>query len=341
MLPQILTQKFITGVVRAFPQQAYIGSELLPIVGVPGLETMWDVINKDNGMAPFVAMDAESPLADKAGIERAFSELASIREKEVINESDLLALRLPGEADVISGLVNTQRASAETEIRRKADRLTGRVYTRVEWMRWQALSVGSITYDDKKVKFTVPFGIPADHIITLTLTDRWSDTTNSDPLEDLTNAIELIMLDAGYTPTRAYVGNNVPKYLAQNEKIRSLIKYNSKVESLINTQTVLSYLGDILGLSMKRYAAQYQSSGTDTFLLGADKVVITCEPKQADGETLGDVASGPAKANNFETGIYGWAIEEEDPWVTFVGSGIHAFPRIRHPKWIVIINVNG
>jgi hypothetical protein len=342
MLPAILSKKYLTGIAREYPTQAQIGADILPLVDVPGMETMWDIILTDSKLAPFVAVDAESPVADKAGIQRGFSELATIREKEIIKEGDLLSLRLPGEAGEMTGLVNTQRATADEKIRETITRMTSRVMSRVEWMRWQALSAGAIAYDDNRVIFSVDFGIPKDHIITLTSTDEWSDLTNSDPIDDLNDWIELVTLDAGYVPTRAYVGNSVPAYLANNAKIRDILKYNGRVESLINTRTVLGYLGDILGLSFQRYATQYQDgTGTGTFFLGADKVVIICEPRQADGESLGDVATGPAAANDWSPGIYSWVKEETDPWATFIGSGICAFPRIRHPKWILIANVNG
>jgi hypothetical protein len=340
MLPAILTTRYLTGVARDYPVQGFLGSDILPLADVPGMETMWDIILKDAKLAPFVALDAESPLAGKVGLERAFSELAAIREKELLKEGDLLSLRMAGEAGEMAGLVDTQRATAEQKIRDTVTRMTARVMSRVEWMRWQALSVGTIAYDDNKVIFSVDFGVPADHIVTLTGEDKWDDATNSDPLVDLNTWIELITLDAGYVPTRAYIGNSVPGYLVENSKVRDLLKYNGRPEALINTRSILGYLGDIVGLNAQRYATQYQDgSGTSQFLLDPDKVVIICEPRQADGETLGDVATGPAKANNWAPGIYSWSKEEQDPWATFIGAGIHAFPRIRHPKWILIATV--
>jgi hypothetical protein len=133
-----------------------------------------------------------------------------------------------------------------------------------------------------------------------------------------------------------YVGINIPGYLVNNAKIRDLLKYNGVIESLISTSKVLGYLGTILGLKIEEYSASYQAdNGTATYFLGANSFVLMCEPRQVDGEMLGDMATGPAKANNFQTGIYSWVKEEEDPWETFVGVGIHAFPRIFHPSWIM------
>lgn len=343
MLPDFLTQRFLTAVVREFPTQAFIGQEILPVAETAAFEAMWDIITKDAKLAPFVALNAESPLADKAGFKRAFSELADIRIKEMLNEDDLLALREPGQADVvIEGLAEARSASAERTVRRTMDRMTARVWGSVEWMRWQVLSTGYIAYDDNKVKFNIDFRIPSDNKILLTGTNQWSDLTNSDPLADIVEWMEYIRVLTGRVPTMAYVGSNVVGYLVQNEKIRTLLKGSDQVVNILNPNTVLNYIGSLVGLKIQRYDTQYQNdSGVDTRFLNADYFVMLPDTRQADGEILGDIATGPAKANNFAPGIYSWIKEEEDPWVTFVGAGIHAFPRIYHPDWILTANVKG
>lgn len=343
MLPAFMTQKFLTRTVREFPVEAFVGQDILPIVGVPGLNTMWDIINKDAKLAGFVAINAESPLADKAGMERGFSELADIRIKERFDEDELMALREPGQADVVlEGLAETRRAVAERSLATALQRMTARVNGRVEWMRWQALSTGSISYDDGKVIFSVDFGIPGTHVITLTGTDRWDDLDDSDPLSDITDWVELIRADTGRAPDRMYVGSNIAKYLVNNEKIRALLAGTSGITSLLSLNTVLNLIGQLVGLRIERYDTTYQDgSGTDTRFLDADTVVLMPNPRQSDGEVLGDMASGPAKANNWETGLYAWVKEEEDPWATFIGAGIHAFPRLYHPGWIVAADTCG
>lgn len=343
MLPDFLTTRFITGVIREYPAQAFIGSEILPLEGVASMETVWDVIKKDAKLAPFVAMNAESPMAEKADFARVIQDLACIREKEMLNEDELLNIRELGSPDMIAegGLEATRQAAALNYIRRTTDRMAARVTSRVEWMRWQAISVGAIAYDDNKVKFSVSTGIPDTHIVSKTGNAQWSDLANSDPIKDIATWMELVLKDTGRPVTRIYVGNNVPAYLAGNAKVRDLFKQNGVILSLVNPATVLETIGSIMGVKIQRYATFYQDGATDTNFLAADQVVLMCEPRQADGEVLGDMATGPAKANNYQTGLYGWVKEEEDPWATYVGAGIHAFPRIYHPNWIVTANVKG
>lgn len=342
MLPAFLTQRFMTGVVREFPVQALPGMDILPLEGVASMEVVYDVILKDAKLAPFVAINAESPLADKEQFARVIQELACVRQKELLNEDDLLALREPGTPDMImDGLAETRRSVAERKFRQTSDRMTARVWGRVCWMIWQALQ-GSVAYDDKKVIFTVDFAIPTTHKITLTGTNQWSDTTNADPIANLNTWMELIDDDAGRTATRCYVGKNVPGYLSQSAKVRDLLKYNGQIERVLSNNEVMNYIGNIMNLKLSKVSNTYQNdSGVDTRFLGDDYIIMMPEPRQADGEVLGDMMTGPAKANNFQTGIYGWVKEEEDPWATYIGAGIHAFPRLYHPKWIVVVNVKG
>ncbi|MHB0913933.1 MAG: major capsid protein [Armatimonadota bacterium] len=340
MLPSFLSSKFMTGVVREFPTEAFAGGEILPLEGVASMEAVWDIIKKDARIAPFVAVNSESPLAEKPDYARVIQALACVREKELLNEDELLSLREPGTPELV-GMDETRRQVAERYIRRTADRMAARVLGRVEWMRWQALSTGAIAYDDNKVVFSVDFGVPSDHKIALTGTDKWSDTTNADPLGDISDWMETLLADTGRVATRMYVGNSVPKWLAANAKIRDLLKYNDVIESLVNPRSVLDALGRVLGLQILRYSTTYQNTaGTDAFFLPADRVVLMPDPVQADGERLGDVATGPAKANDYASGLYGWVREEEDPWATYAGAGIHAFPRLYHPNWLVQAEVD-
>ncbi|MFA6666130.1 MAG: major capsid protein [Armatimonadota bacterium] len=341
MLPEFLTQKFITGVIREFPVEGFLGNEILPLEGVASMEVVYDVIKKDAKLAPFIAMNAESTLADKANFKRVTQELAAVRIKELLNEEEILSLREPGQPELgIDGLAATRAAVAERYLRTTAERMSARVNSRVEWMRWEALAKGKIDYKTKDVNFSVDFGIPSGQKITLHTTDRWSETSTADPLGDIAEWMEIIRKAARRPVTRMYVGGNVQSYLVQNEKIRQLLSGSELVAQMLSPAGVLDFLGMLMGIKIMRYDISYQSdAGSDATFLPDDYIVMMCEPKQPDGEVLGDVMTGPAKANNYQTGLYGWVKEEEDPWATYIGAGIHAFPRIYHPNWILSANV--
>lgn len=339
----ILTQRILTGVVRAWPDQGLLGATILPEQPIDSWSTMWDVLGRDSKLAPFVAVDGESSVAPHPGIERVVSEVADIRQKEAINESDVLSLRMPGEPEVVApGLAQTRAQVAEANIRLKLARLTARVRAREEWMRWQALATGTVAMTTGPVRFSVSFSIPGSNITTLTSTAKWSDTANSNPINDLATAVEALRLASGRAPATAYVGAKVPGYLVKNAAFRELVKQSGLLVNALSTDRLLDFLGQVTGLNIVRYDSSYQDdTGTVAYFLPESSVVIVPAATQPDGERLGDVAVAPAAANNYEPGLYSWVTREEDPWQTFVGVGIHAFPRIYHPDWIGIIKTNG
>jgi hypothetical protein len=341
MLPAFLTNQFMTGLVREFPQQSLTGDAILPFRSIASMEAVWDTILRDAKLAPFVAINAESPLAEKPDYSRVIQTLAVVREKEMLNEDDLIALRAPGSPDMVDGLTANTAAVAAQAIRDTSNRMARRVMQRVEWMRWAALT-GTIAYDDNKVVFSLTTGVTAAHSTSLarTSTSAWSDTSST-PLNDIATWQELMLEDTGRVASTMYVGLDVPQWLMQNAAIRALFVGNDRMAALLNTNTVLDFIGSITGLKIIRNYTSYQTAaGTQTFFLGRDKIVMVPDPVQSDGERLGSTLTGPAKANNYQTGLYGWVKEEEDPWATFCGAGIHAFPALEHPEWVIYVDVD-
>ena len=206
-------------------------------------------------------------------------------------------------------------------------------------MRWQAI-LGEITYNDGDVIFSVNYSIPADNKVTLSGTEMWSDTTNSDPVKDINDWIDTyIETNKGLAPTRMYLSRKTLGYLAQNEKVRSLLKFSGHMNTdafgspkqaikLITTMTDIT--------KVIPYDSFYEdSSGDSQRFLPQNKVILMPEPV-TNGESLGDVADGPHPHNNYKTGLYTWKQVKKDPYTTFIGVGRECFPRILHPEWIFI-----
>lgn len=340
MLPGFLTKTFMTRVVRAFPTQAFIGDSILPMRETASFRAMWDIINNDERLAPFVSINSESPLANKENLTQAFHELAYIRQKSRVDEDELINLRMPGEPDQTTDPMGaTKRATAEAYLRRESDRMTGRVWSRVEWMRWQALLGGVITYvpdpGDPAVQFSVNFGIPVTNQVQLLLGARWNQFATADPLGDIATWMEASRAASRRVPTTMYVGGNIASYLVNNAAIRTLLSGTEAITALLSPNKVLDFVGSLVGLKIQRYDAAFtNAAGVAVPFLNADGFVMIPDPVQPDGEILGEVLTGPAKANDYSPGIYGWVKEEEDPWETYIGAGIHCFPALYHPNWI-------
>src|SRR6187402_3282433 len=76
---------------------SYIGSGFFPEqeVGVDKLE--WDIIKSESQLAPFVAVDAESPRMEAELLTKAWAEIAFMRLKKVLIESDCRQVRMFGD----------------------------------------------------------------------------------------------------------------------------------------------------------------------------------------------------------------------------------------------------
>lgn len=337
---------FLQGIIQGMPMVAPIGSGILPTKDVDGWKLMWDVLSPSKGLAPFVAVNGEAPLTDRDKIDTLMAEIVDIREKDIFTQEDILKFRQAGEPNIepSGGGAATARRIADGLVNDKMRRLRSRIDARKEWMTWQALTTGKVTFTSdadakSKVRFDVDYGVPSDQKVVLTSTAMWSDLANSDPLANITTWYELQSNACGRTPSVAYVGNKIPALLANNTKIRDLFKY-SDVSSVITPVQVLDKLGQLFNMQFIRYNGSYTAGGSSAKFLSDYQMVMLPNPtSQGDGEVLGNMCSGPDMHNDFNTGIYVWTEEKNDPKSVEVGAGEHAFPVIYHPDWIFTATV--
>jgi len=337
----------LTKIVKDIVVSPHIGEGILPYVPVATEKTVWDIVETDLGMAKFAAPDAESPLIDKLKIEQAAATIASIREKERFIESDLRAMREAGELPLVKDnpqtLLAALRVEAEQRLRRSLNRQKTRVASRVEWMRWQALQ-GNITYDDGEIKFAIDYGIPSANQVTLSGTQLWSDTTNADPLKNINDWIDTFIENRkGLSLTRMYCSRKILGYMAQNAKIRSLLKYNSRVDpaafgSPKQAKNLILNMTDMIEVHVFDSFYEATPGATGSRFLPQNRIILL-PPALVDGEVLGDVADGPHAHNDYHPGYYTWTEKKKDPYTVFVGVGRECFPRIYHPDWIFIADV--
>ncbi|WP_340034031.1 major capsid protein [Paenibacillus sp. FSL H3-0302] len=159
---------------RQYP--ALLGETLFPEVKHESLE--FDQI-KGAGMIPVIAsvhaFDSEAEIDSREGSKQAM-ELALIKRKRQMKEKDIIALENP-------------RTSAEQQYLMKrvyndVDALTAGVRARVELMRMEATSSGTVTLNENGLNLTLDYKVPANHKQILSGSDVWSDP-DSDPFTQL------------------------------------------------------------------------------------------------------------------------------------------------------------
>jgi hypothetical protein len=120
-------------------------------------------------------------------------------------------------------LQGTLRNNEVAEIRRTqlndADYAIDAIQARKEWIAMQAVTTGKVTYSEGGVQLDVDFGYGNDQKPALSGTDLWSDTANSNPLDDILQWVNTFG-DKGINLSRALASRQVISYLLQNKNVR-------------------------------------------------------------------------------------------------------------------------
>jgi hypothetical protein len=340
----ILNPRVWTGVVRETPVPAdYIFQQFLPFRDVPGDRLEWDILTAENPMAPFVAVDAESPRMDDELIRRAWADIVYIRLKRSLKESDVRIIRELGGAPPTSQAGQMAQA-ARAKIAREGVRLSNAVDARVEWLRVRAL-LGSIVVNadsgfGSQVRFTIT--VP---VVTRTAATLWTDTANSDPIGDMETWFKDFPFDFAHMIASREVFFN----LSRNQKLlRQMFAGvgGGTDPTRVSVQQVMRLISDELGLEGHRYDAKYTERG-DT----GSAVTITAAPFLPPNkviflprEAVGYFATAPAPQNNYQTGKFAWMDESGrtlpmDPYRIELGVGIYGLPVIEQPGKVLVATV--
>lgn len=93
------------------------------------------------------------------------------------------------------------------------------IRARKEWIAMQAVTTGAVSYSEGGVQLSVDFGYTSEQKPVLSGTDLWSDTVNSNPLQDIQGWVNAFG-DKGIILPRALASRQVLSYLLQNLALR-------------------------------------------------------------------------------------------------------------------------
>ena len=171
------------------------------------------------GMTPFAAPGAPAPVTtDDDWWNEGSARAAYYKEKRYFDESFLNNL-----ADPLNPL---KRKTAEQTLTKNIMKMNYRIDRRREWMLAQMLFRGGFSYTQEKgLKFTVDYGIPTAHKLTLSGNDVWGTGSTRNPLEDIYDMKKILKDDAGITsPDYIITTSEVVKLLMFDENIRQLLQ---------------------------------------------------------------------------------------------------------------------
>lgn len=293
----------------------YPCEELFPDDKKRGLDLKW--IKGSRGLPVVLkvsAFDVHAIPRPRIGFEKLTAEMPFFKESTYIDEE------LRQELNIV--LETGNQAYIDSVMQRIFDdetRLLRGARASRERMRMQALTTGAITMAANGQSFNYDYGVPVSHKGDSSA--KWSDHTNSDPIEDLRLAQEAVYDDTGVKPTRAMIDAVSWRHLRNNEKIKKEIYVLTNGIGALTDNRLSDYISDQLdGLEIVVNKKRYKDeSGTTQAFMPANTVVMFPDgdlgrtwfgttPEESDL-----LASSVANVSITDTGVAVTTIQHADP----------------------------
>ena len=249
---------------------AYLGSGLFPAKKKMGLDLKW--IKTSKGLPVSLApsnFDAVSTLRSREGFKLTETEMAFFRESMLIKEADEQEImRVQDSADPYASEVLSRIFDDANTLIDGANVVPERMI-----MQLLAPSDGSpkISIQANGVTYAYNYD-PSNTYKTHNFanlessTDKWDGHENSDPLDDVSVALDAVEAETGERPSIMIVSRKTMDHLKQNKKIRSaILAQNATANIFMNDNRVKEVFSNELGISIIVYSKQYKNeSGVAT-----------------------------------------------------------------------------
>ncbi len=242
---------------------APLGAALFPAKKKMGLKLEWIKGYNDLPVAlQPSAFDAKPQLRDRGEVSLETTRMPFFRESMRLGEQERQELLIFQEAN------NSQYAMAAiNKIFDDVTTLVNGAHVNPEIMRMALLTSGAFTiqsgsHTGEAVTYAYnydPDGTWAtNNVTTLTGTDKWSDTTNSNPIADIMT-VKRTAESYGVTITKAIIGATAWSYLMSNENIIGAIYPLGNTVNLTDAQ-VQEYLFNQTGIRFVVYSKMYKDT---------------------------------------------------------------------------------
>lgn len=193
------------------------------------------------------AFDTETEIDQRETVGYSMAELALIKRKRKLSEKEIIKLEQPRNT--------VEEQEAVKRVYDDVDALSNSVLTRVEAMRGEALSTGKLEINENGYKTTIDYGVPTSHKDAFT----WATGTPS-ILQDLDAAVNRIVDDTGFTPTRALTSKKNLSIMLRDEQIRkAILGVNS--DKLLSKRELNEFLKTMDLPEIATYDSKYRTLG--------------------------------------------------------------------------------
>ena len=244
-------------------KKPYLGSGLFPAKKKMGLDLKW--IKTSKGLPVSLApsnFDAVSTLRSREGFKLTETEMAFFRESMLIKEADEQEMMRvqdstdPYAAEVLSRIfddTNTLIDGANVV----PERMIMQLLAPKDGHPKISIQANGVTYEynyDPNNTYS-----SKNYAELSSSTDMWNDTENSDPLDDVSVALDAVEAETGERPSIMIISRKTMDYLKQNKKIRNaILAQNATANIFMNDNRVKEVFSNELGISVIVYSKQYK-----------------------------------------------------------------------------------
>jgi hypothetical protein len=318
----IFTQDNVDAYLEAEPVGPYLGDDLFPYQDQD--DNKIEIIKNGTARVPMAhvqAFDSEAlPMGREASQEKRYERMDPI--KITMSMSERLYFKY-AKGNIDANFIDQMLGEVT------------KVYTsvkdKIEDMRFQALTTGKVVLDEATgYKRVVDLLLDDDRKAEITTsTDKWDDTVNSTPIQDILDWMEIGEIDGG----RALTSTKIVRLILKNENVRKEYYGDSiSPHKRLTLQQLNDYLEGIAGIRIGTYDKYGWIEGKGGILtkkrfLPENRFIIM--GNDAPGETQRTESVEQLKGNNIVTvedkiAIKQW--EQDEPEMVFWKGAAIAFP---------------
>ncbi|MEC0231292.1 major capsid protein [Paenibacillus alba] len=306
------------------------GKEFAPMDTAYSARIDVDVIPAVTGVTAPHALNADPKVTTLTGQSMRSYATGYWRETYRINEEELLFARQEGTYSDRAGYMRVMRRSNELNVR---------LETRIEQLRWLAVTKGKIDIKDNNVQYTVDMKVPSKNKPAAL---PWLTDPTRDIVKDL-GGLQELYYGSGAKLDTIYIGHDIAKAWASNATIKDLMKQSVYATNLSpsNVSKALQLL--FPELKFEVYTEGYSDGANFIPFIpaGAFSCVGKGSEKAMDFCSTLAIQNGgveqpqPGKFASIEDR----STSSKNPYID-ITVGINGLPRMHHPEWFVIGQAN-
>ena len=244
-------------------------------------------------------------------------------------------------------LGGTAKEMLQQAIYDDAERLTGEIRNRVELAWGDVLTDGKLTINENGLVSEADYGIPTDH--KATAATLWSDTENSDPINDLMAWSDIWVKDNGDTPGQILTSLKIVRLLQRNKSLIAAISGGLLGKTYVSLEEINTFFSSNgLPTLLPHYDTKLSVDGTDTRVMPDNLAVLLPDNKRELGymawgmsATALELLDAAQTEYTFQNapGIVGVVVKEGPPFRQYTFVDAVGQPILENPYKIFIATV--